>query len=159
MLLTNCERDDICPPTTSTTPNLRIQFFDINNQESSKVVNGLAIRAVGQQDYIVFNSDVSSAAIPLSFEAEGVLTTLRLEVIKDAELFNDEDDTTEPNIDIIKLTYTPQFLYVSRACGYKAVFNDLQLSIENDGDTWIFNYDILFNNIENEDEPHITLYH
>ncbi|SDB32451.1 hypothetical protein SAMN03097699_0711 [Flavobacteriaceae bacterium MAR_2010_188] len=160
IVTTNCERDDICPATTSTTPNVLFQFFDINNQTASKVVNGLSVRAIGVDDYVLFNSDVSTASVPLNFEEEGVLRTIRFEVTKDSEFFaDDQNDETNPNTDIIKLTYTPEFVYVSRACGYKAIYNDVQLTIENDGDNWIFNYDILINNIENEDEPHITLYH
>lgn len=154
ILLIGCERDDICPESTSTTPNLIIEFVDINNDSSPKTVNGLSVRAESIEDFVIFNSDTDNLSLPLQFADEGSITRTRFEFTKDSNETN-----TEPNTDIVELTYTPRFEYVSRACGYKAVFENIQITVINDGDNWILNTEVLQSLVENENETHLAILH
>jgi len=62
----SCQRDDICPETTQTTPKLVIEFFDINNPEQLKSVPRLNVKAEGEENFFFETSEnVSTITIPL----------------------------------------------------------------------------------------------
>ena len=69
------------------------------------------------------------------------------------------DETGTSNVDIIEISYTPQFQYVSRACGFKSIFTDLSISVDNDDDTWISSIDIIESTVENENTVHVHIFH
>ncbi|OUR91082.1 hypothetical protein A9Q87_11445 [Flavobacteriales bacterium 34_180_T64] len=155
----SCEKDDICAETTVTTPHLLIDFFDINAPDEAKNVRLLTVIGEDLTAPIVFNSSTSSIALPLRFQDEDAITTTRFELIKDTDYDTDENETTASNTDVFEITYTPQFIYVSRACGYKSIFNDAQITIEQDTENWAISFDIINSTIENENEAHINIYH
>ncbi len=154
-----CERDDICAETTGTTPNLIIRFYDISPPQARKSVRQLSIIGEDNDELILAATTTDSVILPLKFDAEGVLTSTRFILIKDTHFDTDEDDTTESNSDTIQITYTPEFVYVSRACGYKSIFNDTQISYESDGNNWIYNTQVINPTVENQHAAHIIIYH
>lgn len=160
----SCERDDICAESTPTTPHLNILFYDVNSPDDLKQVRQLSIRGFDTEDNeievaIDATGNTDSISLPLRFQAEGESITSRFILEKDRDYFLDSDDETESNIDIISVTYTPQFVYVSRACGYKSIFTNVSITIESDGNNWIFGNELLTTTIENETEAHIILRH
>lgn len=159
----SCERDDICAEATPTTPHLIIRFYDINEQENTKQVRLLTVNGVDGDgvllETIVNSVSTDSIVLPLYFQEEGIITTSRFELKRDSDFDNDTNDTTVSNTDIIEVSYTPEFIYVSRACGYKSIFNGAQNTLVIDSDNWIFSYEIINPTIENENEAHIILYH
>ncbi|MFD2914419.1 DUF6452 family protein [Psychroserpens luteus] len=167
----SCERDDICAESTATTPRLIIRFYDINNQDDTKLVRQLEVIGLDENDDpfsetpIVSRANSDSINLPLNFQEE-VETITRFQLVRDADFADDTNTTTNHNIDIITVKYTPQFVYVSRACGYKSIFNlDDPLGITRDGetagddDTWITSFDITNYTIENENAAQIIIYH
>lgn len=155
-----CERDDICAATTGTTPNLIIRFYDINNPENTKSVPQLSVFGEGNEEEAILGAvNTDSINLPLNFDTEGNLAITRFILKKDSNLDTDDDDVTVSNTDIIEVSYTPEFIYVSRACGYKSVFNGAQISFDNDDDNWIINTEVLIETIENENAAHIIIYH
>ena len=74
---------------------------------------------------------------------------------------NPDDDFTEGNEDIISISYSTESIYVSRACGYKTVFRNVTLTVNNDADNWIKLKESLTDNqsIEDETTTHFNLYH
>ena len=162
----SCERDDICASTTSTTPRVIILFYDINNPETPKSVRQLSVYGEGNEENLILpTTDTDSINLPLNFDTEDVPTSTRFVLKKDTDFDTDLDDdgnadeTTVSNSDIIEISYTPEFVYVSRACGYKSVFNGAQISFDSDGDNWIITSDVLNETIENENAAHIIIYH
>ncbi|WP_228851652.1 DUF6452 family protein [Aegicerativicinus sediminis] len=152
IVLYNCERDDICSSATPTTPHLIIRFFDIDNQDAGKTVNDLTIFGEGSEIPIYNLADIDSIALPLNIEGEGISTTTKFQFIQDA--------ANNPNIDEIEVTYTPEFVYVSRACGYKSIFNDLQIRIISEGiENWVRLSEIIYSTVDNETEAHVYLFH
>ena len=87
------------------------------------------------------------------------MTNTRFLLKKDTDFDDIADDDNFSNSDIIEISYTPEFVYVSRACGYKTVFNGAQISFDNDGENWIITTDVLNETIENENAAHIIIYH
>ncbi|WP_460218692.1 DUF6452 family protein [Psychroserpens sp. MEBiC05023] len=162
----SCERDDICAETTATTPQLIIRFYDINDQDETKQVRQLEIKGLQDDgtpiegEPILNRTNTDSIVLPLRFQMEEETTT-RFQLEKDAD-FNNDDPETESNIDIISVTYTPEFVYVSRACGNKSIFNfgtTGGITRITDTDNWIVNTEILTETIDNENEAHIIIYH
>ena len=136
----SCERDDICADITETTPRLLIEFYDVTDIDVLKSVTRLSVYAedlvtdngvvtfpeAASNATLIFNSNSNTIELPLQVTQEGTPNTLRYFFEKDTNLrTDDEDPLTESNIDILEITYTPEFVYVSRACGFKSNFNDL----------------------------------
>ena len=174
LALISCERDDICAETTATTPRLLIEFYDVSNPDDLKSVlrltaygeglvvdeNGMIIEPTEIFDAtILFNQNSNSLALPLRIDTEGELTSLRLVLEKFTNLRLDEDDTTDSNIDILEINYIPEFVYISRACGYKSIFKNLDIDLVDDDNTWISNIDIVETKIENENTVHVRIFH
>lgn len=157
----SCEKDDICAETTATTPHLIIKFFDVNIPTNTKAVSGLSVIGEGltEGNEIVYNTTKDSIVLPLRFQDENIITTTRFELKKNTSFDTDTNTETASNTDIIEVSYTPKFVYVSRACGYKSIFENAQITIEPDTDNWIFSYDIINSTIENEKAAHINIYH
>ena len=172
--LISCERDDICAEGTSTTPRLKIEFYDATSQDDLLSVprltaygeglivdeSGMEIEPLTSSDKTIeFNTNSNALDLPLRIGDEGTLTTTRFIIERDTNLRLDTDDTTQSNSDILVVSYIPQFQYVSRACGYKSVFTELQVNVEGDSDNWIQGIEIIEPNLENENTVHVRIFH
>lgn len=162
-LVFTCERDDICPESTATTPRLIIEFNDIANFEDSKNVRQLTVIGIDDEgndvNTLISRTTTNELALPLRIVTEGENTTSRFKLIRDADFDIDNNPNTVSNTDIITITYIPEFVYVNRACGFKSIFNSIGIEIESDDNQWILGQNINIENIENELNAHITLFH
>ncbi len=152
--LLSCEKDDICDENTATTSKVVIEFYDFLNQENLKNVNQLIIKEVNQTVAFDTIDGVSTVSLPLRTSDDITKYSLVLN--------SDDDDLT--NEDLIEFNYTRNQVYVSRACGYKTVFNlnDVNGIVHTDSATndlkWIKIIAIEDLIIENENETHIKIY-
>ena len=48
---------------------------------------------------------------------------------------------------------------VSRECGYKNVYSIQGFSIETDADLWMINGEIVIDEVTNENETHVKIFH
>jgi len=167
-LFSSCERDDICAATTSTTPRLIIEFYDVINTDDLKSVTRLTVYGEGllpeaptveTLETLVFNTNVNRIELPLIIGTENEQNTTRYILEKNTNRRLDEDDTTESNVDIIEINYTSEFIYVSRACGYKGRFIGHNTIVETDSDLWINNVETVETTIENENTVHVRIFH
>nr|WP_321222661.1 DUF6452 family protein [uncultured Psychroserpens sp.] len=161
----SCERDDICAEATPTTPHLIIRFYDIDNPDNFKQVRQLEVDGLDESDMsmgtIISRTNTDSINLPLNFQGE-VETTTRFQLERDADYADNDNPANDSNIDIITIKYTPQFVYVSRACGYKSIFNldeNEAITRDLDGDIWITSFDIFNQTVENENAAQIIIYH
>lgn len=168
LTILSCERDDICAEGTATTPRLLVEFYDINNPDDLKSVSRLTVYGEGLPDpnppvanvdeTILFNENTTAVELPLivGIDDDSPITA-RFILEKDTNLRLDEDDTTQSDIDIIEITYTTEFVYVSRACGYKSIFNNLDIDLEDD--SWISAVETIVTEVENENTVHVRILH
>lgn len=131
--LGSCEKDDIC--VDGDTPLLVVGFFDQADaeQETAKDVTTLRIREVNSSGFPPSVSDrvtTDSIAIPLPNSA----TTVTYLLISNSA---DTDGNETGNIDTLDMSYTLSQRFVSRACGFVAVYEDLTVSLRNDSSNWI----------------------
>ncbi len=157
----SCERDDICATTTATTPHLIVRFYDLIDPQLLKAVDGLSVRGLDESGNELPDINISqpfdSILLPLRFQNEATSSRFALE--KNTNFRLDDDAATQSNVDILTVNYTPEFQYVSRACGYKSIFTNVSISIEQDGNNWILTNEILTTIIDNENQAHVILRH
>lgn len=163
--LSSCEKDDICDANTPTTPRLIMTFYDISNPTKTKNVKNLKVIGDGMEEGLVFNESLTDST---RYVTNGSTVSIPLKVNDSTATFKFIYDAfnTNPaaiNTDVIKFNYTTQNVYVSRACGFKTIFQLRNLApfvhTDPDADTfWMTEVDLENPNIESEDETHIKVY-
>jgi len=134
----SCEKDDIC--IEATTPSLIIHFYNNDVQTESKSIEDLTVWA-NDKDSLYVNQELDSIVIPLDLAQDNTLYKFSNNLIEDE----------------INFTYDRKDVFVSRSCGYKTIFENLQ--IENNTSNWIKNIEINNSTIENDTAAHITIFH
>lgn len=179
----SCERDDICPEGSPSTPRLLVEFFDIADTDVLKDVPRLTVYpdnenitepttedpsgAILQEPFLlprVFNTNLNNAGLPFLVGIEGERATLRYFFERDTNLRLNDDTSTTSNIDVVEISYIPEFIYVSRACGFRSVFREVEVEIIEDEDNWLLRTDFPDTietqiSVENEDITHVQLFH
>lgn len=155
ILLTQCEKDDVC--VEGDTALLHIAFFDKDapdEQPLPKVVNKLRVISVDENATVNTFTDRSSQddiLIPLDSRKN----------IGDFILISNsatEDNLETGQIEDIRISYTPEAVYISRACGFVGQYADL--GIEQTGlSSWISSIEINNTRIDNSDEIHVSIFH
>lgn len=157
-VITNCEKDDICSAETGTTPKLILRFYDISDEDETKQVPNLLVYGINDSSEIVLFDHIGTAAInrdsvAIPLRTDGNAT--RFVLHRDFE----GDDFNTGNFDVITTNYIGEDVYVSRACGYKTIYNALALDLEPDSDNWVINSEIINTTVENETTAHVKIYH
>lgn len=152
MAFSGCEKDDIC--VDETTPQLVLEFYDISNPTVLKNVVNLKVTGDGMTDALNTFNGVSTISLPLKTNEDTTKYHLLL----------NSNSSTASNEDVLEFNYTRENVYVSRACGYKTVFelnnaNGLVLTdaITPDG-LWIQDTNLQTNSIITENEVHLKIY-
>ena len=144
-----CEPDDICLSEIDDTPKLLIGFYD-KNSGNLKEVENLKIQGLDNDQIYVFET-IDSVGIPLINNKN--LTTFNL--TKNFE----EDNVDSGNNDKMFVNYNPNWIYISRACGYITNYDIDNLIIENDIENWILDSEIITYSIKDEENIHVKIYH
>ena len=143
LLFTSCQKDDICPESTETTPLLQIEFFDAEDPETLKVVEDLMIIEVKTNDTLLGPETTNNVNIPLR-------TT---QSFTEYRFISNSGSETE-NEDLVRFDYLPNPDYINRACGFKIEFLDLTMNRPSGEESWIISDVIVIDDIENEAETH-----
>ena len=148
-----CEKDDIC--VEGDTSLLIIRFYDAENPLETKSVTNLRVQGLGQDspvDTFTDRGTLDSIAIPLRINQPD---TGFLFISESA----DEDGMETGNIDTLTFSYTTQEVFVSRACGFIANYNNLSESLEVDAENWIQSIEIITPTINSFDAAHVEIFH
>ena len=140
MAIFSCEKDDIC--IESTTPNLKIKFFNNEDREASKTLNIKFLWTENKDSISEFsNKAVDSLLLPMN-------------LMENHTTFIIENDI---GIDTIKIDYDRKDVFVSRSCGYKVIYESMNVSKLTSN--WIKALEINNSTIENENDTHIHIFH
>jgi len=149
----NCEKDDICEEGTPTTPRLIIEFYDNASPTNKKNVTDLKVTADGMTTSLDFNA-VNKIELPLKTDLDLVNYSLVLD--------SKNANTSLQNPDQITINYTRKNAYISRACGYKTVYelnpNPNGMVLTTDANNWVKEINIQKFTIENENETHVKIF-
>jgi Family of unknown function (DUF6452) len=166
----NCEKDDICEAGTPTTPNLIIDFYDNNSPGAKKVVTDLRVIAEGEAKAIAFNPTLAETN-PAKYLASGVSTIkIPLRTLANATKYSLTFNYMNIipsliNEDKIEINYTHKDEFISRACGFKTLFelnssNGITTEASStDINKWIKEIVIQKYSILNENEVHVKIFH
>lgn len=167
VLLFSCESDDVCDSSIAATPSLVIEFYDRTNTSSLKSVTNLKIKEVGNPSFLIFTENNSTllSATKFKLPLKTGSTTVSYEFNLNADVNASGVVNPASNKDIITFDYTTKDVYISRACGYKTVFemNDFTY-LNNVSDAtgesfkWINNTLLITKTIENETTVHLKIY-
>ena len=149
----SCEKDDIC--VDGDTPLLVIRFFDSAQPETPKAVSQL--RVVGLENgepvsTFADRSSLDSIALPLR-PGESETTFI---LIRDSR---DEDGVEAGNPDTLRLTYLTSEVFISRACGFIANYENLDGQLENGSENWIQTLEVDTTSVQTMDSRHVSIFH
>ena len=161
IFLTGCEKDDICPESTQTTPRLVITFYDIDNTQERKNVESLAVYAVRDNELVLIE-DISgittdSIAIPLRND----IGVSNFKFIKN---YSVENDVIFGDPNHIYIDYEINDVFISRACGFIANYSittllNYDLMADPPITGWITGYEIINSTVTNENQSHVKILH
>lgn len=159
-----CEKDDICDGTTPTTSQVVIKFYSAGN--IIKRVTNLKITSGTDTLGVILNKSGISNARYLSNDT---IVIIPLRTDQDITKFNFILNATNPitkKTDELQFNYSRTDEFVSRACGFKTVFDlngkaPLQPIVLNNSASpsgnWIQNFQILRPIINDEKTTHIKI--
>ena len=145
LLVSSCEKDDFC--IEPVTPNMVIRFYNATNITQTKPVEYLSVNPEGL-DELYSNANLDSILIPLDVTSNQIIYNL----------------SSESNIDVITINYDVEEVFVSRSCGFKAIFNNVSVSSDVSND-WIIGLTETLENtitiptIDNETAAHVKIFH
>lgn len=162
----SCEKDDICDANTPTTPRLVIEFYDISNPSVLKNVTNLKVIGEGQDEAYVFNPNSTGES---QYLVNGSSVSIPLKTDVDTTTYSFILNSGNPNpalIDIDKVTfnYSREDVFVSRACGFKTLFEFapsnaiVHTSVPTTKLKWMQYISVEKSNIANENETHIKVF-
>ena len=145
LLVSSCEKDDFC--IEPITPNMVIRFYNATNITQTKSVEDLSVTPEGF-DELYSNANLDSILIPLDVTSNQIIYNL----------------SSKSNIDIITINYDVEEVFVSRSCGFKAIFNNVSVTSDVSND-WIIGLTETLENtitiptIDNETAAHVKIFH
>lgn len=161
LTLMACEKDDICSETTETTPSLHIAFYDINfpSIDTPKNVTKLRVTGIGNPDPGILDGYDANTTNEAYLPLKTTENTTQYVLHRNYRL--DDNGDVLGNPDTITISYVRKEIYVSRACGYKTIYDNVVITVEDDGDKWIQLVKAENDNqtVENEADIHYKLYH
>jgi len=135
-----CEKDDIC--LEPATPKLVIRFYDAANPDVLKAVTDLQVVAIGVQDTVKYIAK-DSIAIPLDVNNDHCQFKL----------------ISSSNPDVINFSYQRENVFISKICGYKTYFHQLEAELQTDSDNWIQQIDIINHSVTIDTSAHVKIFH
>lgn len=162
----SCEKDDICDANTPTTPRLVIGFYDIDNPSVAQNVNNLKVIGEGMTEGIIFNENATDDS---KYLTNGNTISIPLKTDVNTTTYDFILNSGNPNpilidTDRITFNYTRNDVFVSRACGFKVLFDFdpnnpyTHTSVPVTKEKWIQYISVEKNNIDNENETHIKIF-
>ena len=145
LLISSCEKDDFC--IEPITPNMIVRFYNATNISETKAVNDLTIN-ISNLDSIYTNVSLDSVVIPLDVTSNQIIYNF----------------SSGSNLDILTIDYEIEEVFVSRSCGFKAIFNNVTITSDVSND-WIIGLTETLENtitiptINDESAAHVQIFH
>lgn len=142
-LFSACEKDDFCTE-NPVTPRLIIRFYDDTNRETPKRVQNLVINSEANSDTIARYNSVSTDSIVIPLNPNALET-----------VYNFSKDGV---VNQFSINYDIQEEYVSRSCGYKIVYTNLEFTSPTN--TWFTDFTpTTLLNLDDQTTAHVQIFH
>ena len=130
-----------------------IRFYDVEDTTELKDVPGLVVKGIGDSEPldVIENVSLNQIELPLRVDANSTSFSLLRRLTP----------TSAPNTDFLDFTYTPQEVFVSRACGFIANYDSLEANLATTPpDTlWIKGISLQTTRITISDTTHVKIFH
>lgn len=146
--LISCEKDDIC--IEENTPHLIIRFYDNLDATSTKSVEQLKVTVKNSLDQEIQIGEITTT--------DSIVIPLNVNLDYTEILLSKNTNGTNDNVDSFTLNYIRNEVFVSRSCGYKILYEDIQ-TINPVANDWIQNISRNNSNIDNEAAAHLSIFH
>jgi hypothetical protein len=156
ILFNSCEKDDLCTPDQAVTPRMVIEFKDALSPSENKAVDRIQVQEIGSSDFAPLDSagstslnDTETISIPLRTNSS--TTSYNFVLTKDGTI----------NSDNIDFSYVLEEEYVSRACGFRIIYNNLSYEqiAESTGTPWIQQVVVVAADVTNNTDIHVQILH
>lgn len=132
--ITSCERDDICPENSMTTPGARVEFYTtVTGREEATDGSHLMFYGMMGDDTLFRKAPGGNyITLPLDFEKEESLFL----VVKDTVIKDPANGMVIERIklqDTLTFKYEPQLTFVSKACGYCFTYKSMTVEATTGG--------------------------
>ncbi|MAM19295.1 MAG: DUF6452 family protein [Bacteroidota bacterium] len=171
LVLLGCQRDDLCPGSTNTTPLLIIRFYDFEAPDEPTPPQNLSIAEIPETEtdslsWATYVDDEGNTVTLRRRSQDSIAIPLRTDqnltrfyFILDTEI-DENGVVTSGNADTLTFSYDLQEEYLNRACSFRRKFINLKVNrtAEEDGQNWIREINIEENNVEDENQAHVSIY-
>lgn len=148
--LFSCESDDICA-NPAPTPRLILRIQDKDKPIQHKLVNNLIV--FGKDNFkVILKASTDSIVLPLKMLENETTFVLVKDAVTDSNGNITSGDQAE-----LKVTYTPENLFIDKGCGYGFIFKNLQVSLSNS--SWITRTNVINNTIQDERKASVHIYY
>ena len=155
LIIISCEKDDICPDSTQTTPQLVVAFYDALDPQQRKTVESLAVFAIKDSELILIENingiNTDSIAIPLRND----IGVSNFRFIKN---YSVENNIIFGDLNHVYIDYEMTDVFISRACGFITNYSILSLILD-PVVGWIGGYEIVNPIVTNENQAHVKILH
>ena len=155
LIIISCEKDDICPESTQTTPQLVVAFYDALDPQQRKTVESLAVFAIKDSELILIENingiNTDSIAIPLRND----IGVSNFRFIKN---YSVENNIIFGDLNHVYIDYEMTDVFISRACGFITNYSILSLILD-PVVGWIGGYEIVNPIVTNENQAHVKILH
>ena len=150
ILVTNCERDDICIEEIRESPDLIILMLDIENKIERKAPSDFSILAIGNNKELPARGSLDSVVLPLKIQEN---------IVQFEFIIN--QGTSNENIDTLQINYNRFDNFINSACGFRSnyILEKPPATILNPGNNWIKGFTILRDTISDETNAHLGILH
>lgn len=150
MLISGCEKDDICLIETPSSPRLVVRLYDKDDRTVFKAADNIIIHGVGQEEpLIALNTD--SLTIPIKTQ----------EAFTQYAFILPSSTASLTVADTLQFNYRRYDEYLNRSCGFRANFilEENAISFPTKAPIWLESFEILIDTVSNEQESHLAIYH
>ena len=148
LFISGCEKDDFCTQ-NPVTPKLILRFYDANSVLDLKKVERFSGIEISKTDSLFRNLNIDSIAIPLNPMENKTIYTFKSNTVSG----NIADNKTAT----LTINYNIKEDYISRSCGFRVLYSDLVLSVDNG---WILSISpTTLENINSQSTAHVQVFH
>ena len=136
-----CERDDLCLEKPSASVNA-VFYNNVTQQREP-----LEISVLFNSDTIIETQTTDSLLIPLPVHTD------------DFKYVFIKHQGNSANPDTVRIRFGIGEQFISKACGFKTVYHNLQMNLTPDNDNWIQQIDITNPEVITDTVNHVKIYH
>ncbi len=142
LIFISCERDDLCLQN----PVVTVNTVFLNANGDKEVVDSLTVLTISGDTLVPLAPVDSVGLVPNPGQTADTLIFKKISGALQAA-------------DTVLLQYRPAYQFVSKACGYRMIYKNMQAALRQGSNSWIDSIRLNTNQIDNDTITHLEIYH